>query len=84
MDVIEARAVIKFLTKESETPTHIHQRMIIVYGDGCPSFASVKRWAAEFKQGRESLEDDPRYGRPLTATTEENNHAVLELIKCDR
>ena len=28
----------------------------------------VKKWAAEFKRGREILEDDPRPRRPVTVT----------------
>ena len=47
MDLIEYRAVIKFFVKE-------------VYGDSSPSFSRIKKWAAEFKRGRTSLEDDPR------------------------
>lgn len=84
MDAIETRAVIKFLTKENETPTHIHERMAKVYGSSCPSLATVKRWAAEFKRGRESLEDDRRSGRPTTVSTHENIVAVMDVIMNDR
>ena len=45
-------------------PQQIHNRMIVVYGENAPSYATVKRWAAEFRRGRTSLEDDPRSGRP--------------------
>ena len=31
----------------------------------------MKRWVAEFKRGRQSLEDDPRPGRPVTFATPE-------------
>ena len=31
-----------------------------VYGDSAPSFTTVKFWAAEFKRGHKSLEDDER------------------------
>ena len=37
-----------------------------------PSYATVKKWAAHFKMGKENLKDDDRYRRPTTATTEEN------------
>ncbi|GBP29743.1 hypothetical protein EVAR_94581_1 [Eumeta japonica] len=30
------------------------------------------KWARLFQQGRESCEDDPRPGRPVTVVTEEN------------
>ena len=32
----------------------------------------MKKWAAKFKRGRESIEDDGRSGRPKGATADEN------------
>jgi len=64
MDKIECRAVIKFFVKEGLTPKEFHSKFINVYGDSSPSFSTIKKWAAEFKRGRTSLEDDPREGRP--------------------
>jgi hypothetical protein len=40
-----------------------------VYVDPSPSFSTIKKWAAEFKRGCTSLEDDPCEGRPKSATT---------------
>jgi transposase len=71
MDKIEYRAVIKFFVKEGLTPNEIHSKFIKVYGDSSPSFSIIKKWAAEFKRGRTSLEDDPHEGRPKNATTPE-------------
>jgi len=63
MDKIEYRAVIKFCVQEGLTPKEIYLKFIKVYGDSFPSFSTikkwaVKKWAAEFKRGRTSLEDD--------------------------
>jgi transposase len=69
MDKIEYRAVIKFFVKEGLTPNEIHSKFTKVNGDSSPSFSTIKKWAAEFKRGR--LEDDPREGRPKSATTPE-------------
>ena len=44
----------------------------------------MKKWAAEFKRGRESIEDDERSGRPKDATTDENVEIVYNLVMCDR
>ena len=46
----------------------------------------MKKWAAEFKRGREreSIEDDARSGRPKDATTDENVEIVHNLVMCDR
>jgi len=71
MDKTEYCAVIKFFVKEGLTPNEIHLKFIKVYGDSSPSFSTIKKWAAEFKHGCTSLEDDPREGRPKSATTPE-------------
>jgi histone-lysine N-methyltransferase SETMAR len=84
MDAIEVRAVIKFLTKEDESSTNMHKQMVKVYGHSCPSLATVKWWAAEFKRGKKGLEDDQRSGRPSNAITQENIEAVLNVIMGDR
>jgi transposase len=59
MDKIEYRAVIKLFVKEGLTPNEIHSKFINVYRDSFPSFSTIKKWAAKFKRGRTSLEDDP-------------------------
>jgi transposase len=69
MDKIEYRAVIKFFVKEGLTQNEIHSKLITVYGDSSHSFLTIKKWAAEFKYGCTSLEDDPHEGRPNSATT---------------
>ena len=51
-------AVIKFLTKEGAKAKEIHWRMADVYGDSSPKYSTVAKWSAEFKRGRDSLEDD--------------------------
>jgi transposase len=64
MDNLRHRAVIQFLTLEGKKPKEIFERMGNVYGTSAPSY--VKKWAGEFKRGRQSLDDDPRAGRPVT------------------
>lgn len=80
---IEYRAVIKFLTKEGLTPTQIKERLTVVYGDSCPSYATIKNWSKLFRWGRESLEDDPREGGRVTVTTPENIQFVEDIVLSD-
>jgi hypothetical protein len=68
MDKIEYRVVIKFCVKEELMPNEIHSKFIKVYEDSSPLFSTIKKWAAEFKCGHTSLEDDPCEGRPKSAT----------------
>lgn len=84
MEKFEQRAVIKYLFKKRLTPKEIHDDMQTTLGESAPSYTTVKKWVAEFKRGRENIEDDPRSGRPMTSTTEENINKVCDLILKDR
>ena len=46
--------------------------------------STVKKTAAEFRRGRESIEEDERSGCPKEATTDENIEIVHSLVMCDR
>jgi transposase len=83
MDKIEYRAVIKLFVKEGLMPKETHSKFIKVYGDSSPSFSTIKKWAAEFKCGRISLEDDPRDGRPKSVTTPEIIEQVHDMVLDD-
>src|SRR5579863_6339993 len=80
MDNLRHRAVIQFLTLEDKKPKEIFERMGKVYGTSAPSYTTVKKWAAEFKRGRQSLDDDPRVGRPVDVTTDEMCQAVERIV----
>jgi len=84
MDTNEYRAVIKFFVNEGITPNEIHSKFIKVYGDSSPSFSTIKKWAAQFKRGRTSLEDDPREGHPKSAITPEIIEQVHKMVLDDR
>ena len=46
--------------------------------------STLKKWTAEFKRGKESIEDDERSGHLKDATTDENVEIVHNLVMCDR
>ena len=66
------------------TTKEIHADRVSTLGDDAPALSTVKKWAAEFNRGRESLEDDPRSGRPSTATTQENIDRIHQMVMNDR
>lgn len=59
----------------------IHGELCDAWGAGYVSFSTVAEWVHRFKAGRISLEDEPRIGRPVTATTDRNIEAVRSLIE---
>ncbi|PNF27435.1 hypothetical protein B7P43_G16882 [Cryptotermes secundus] len=77
-------AVIEFLVKEEIPPAEIHQRLQRAYGSVCISASSLRRWVKHFKDGNTSIKDEPRSGRPRTASTERNKGIVDEIIQDDR
>ena len=50
---------------------------------GALSYPAVRRWAQRFRVGRDSVEDDPRSGAPVTAATTDNKSAIKKLIDLD-
>ncbi|KAJ4445810.1 hypothetical protein ANN_12495, partial [Periplaneta americana] len=72
------RAVIKFLVKEEKSAAQINLRLQRVYGDVCMGASSVRRWVKHFEDGNTSIQDEPRSGRPRTASTERNKERVDE------
>lgn len=84
MDKFEIRAVIKYLVIKKYSTTQIHQDMVETLKDDAPSFTTVHKWATEFRQGRTSLEDDPRSGRPKSSSTSEIVQKVHEMVLQDR
>lgn len=66
------------------TPRQIHEDMAKTLGEDSPSYSTVKKWVANFKRGKESVKDDPRSGRPKTATSENEVEAIHRMIMNDR
>ena len=78
------RAIIFFLWKEGSSGSDIAQRLKDVFEESALNKTAVYKWLQRFNTGRESLEDDPRSGRPSTSVTAENIETVEELIEKDR
>ena len=72
------------LTKEGAKAKEIHRHMADMYGDSSPMYSIVAKWSAEFKRGRDSLEDDPRLGRPADVISQEMIDRVERLVPNNR
>lgn len=55
-----------------------------MYRQHTPSYYQVKFWSKQFKWGRDSVEDDPRSGRPSDVITDEMCQAVEAFVLADR
>ena len=52
------------------TAREIHIEVCDAWSDDAVSYNTVAEWVQRFRQGRVSLEDDPRSGRPGTEATD--------------
>ena len=79
----EQRAYIKFRTVLNDSYKNIHADLITVCGDEALAFSTVKRWGKLFRDGRETIEDWPRPGRPQSAVCEYSITSVHEFLRDD-
>ena len=77
MSDFEQRAYIKMRTALNFSAVDIHTDLVNVHQDSAYAYRTVVKWVSLFKAGREIIEDDPRSGRPVTATSP----TEIELIK---
>ena len=56
--------MIKFCAKFGKSCSETLQSLRTAYGDAVLSSSQVFRWHKAFKDGRESVEDEQRAGRP--------------------
>jgi len=84
MDKFEKRAVVKYLFLKGMSGKAIHDDMLPILGDNTPTYSVVRSWLAEFKRGRNSVEDEHRSGRPKHTASTENVQTVNDILKKDR
>ncbi|KAG5316946.1 SETMR methyltransferase, partial [Pseudoatta argentina] len=64
----EIRSVIRYLIWKGKTPVEVYNEVKTAYGDKGMNRTSVFKWCREFKNGRTSVHDDQRSGRPSILT----------------
>ncbi|KAJ4435135.1 hypothetical protein ANN_23711 [Periplaneta americana] len=60
----EVRSVIKFFNAQSIAPIEIHRQLCQVNGPNITSKQMVRSWCRQFSEGRQSVHDEERSGRP--------------------
>ena len=83
MDNEYNRYYIKIRTILGINPKTIHEELATALGPKAPSYPTVVMWARRFREGREDVNDDPRFGRPVSELTDENIELVREVINND-
>ena len=61
-DTLEERYAIKLCSKLGKNATETHGMLQTDFRPSCMNRASVFEWHKRFKEGRESVRDDERYG----------------------
>ena len=70
-DALEERYAIKFCFKLGKNATETYGMLHTAFIPSCMNRASVFEWHKRFKEGRESVRDDERYGRSKEINTPE-------------
>jgi len=85
MDVKEnQRVAIKFCFEVDLSATNTVELIQKAYGDETLSRTKVFEWHKLFREGRESVKEDERSGRPTTSRTDDNIATIDKMIKGDR
>jgi len=80
----EQKCAIKFCVKLCETGIETFNKLKQAYGEHALSRSKLFKWYKAFSEGRESIKDEPRSGRPSTSKTDNNVEIVRDLVRSDR
>ena len=83
-DTLEERYAIKFYFKFGKNATETYGMLQTAFGASCMNGASVFEWHKRFKEGKESVRDDERYGRSKEIRTPELIDQIKNFLDKDR
>ncbi|KAG5316643.1 SETMR methyltransferase, partial [Acromyrmex insinuator] len=83
-EIMEQRSAIKFCVRNGISAAETLRMRQKAYGDGALSQARVFAWHRMFKEGRESVQDEPRAGRPSTSTDVIHVQKIRDLVLANR
>jgi len=78
---LEQRTNIKFVVKLGKDGNKIREILVQVYGVNVMKKTAVCMWVKRFAEGRESVTDEERSGRPATSRTEENIAEIRQIVR---
>ena len=77
---LEQRTNIEFLVKLGKSGNEIREMVVQVYRDNGMKKTAVCKRVKRFSEGRESVTDEERSGRPATSRTEENIEKIRQIV----
>ena len=80
---IEQWYAIKFCMKLNKSATETFASLTEAYGDATLSRTMVFKRHEAFREDRENVEDDPRSGRPISSTNDQNVEVVRAVMVKD-
>ena len=80
----EQRFAVKFCVKLVKSTSETFAMLNTAYGDVAMKRATCFRWHKRFKNGRLSVEDDERFGRPSTSTDDPHIDEINTLVRANR
>ncbi|KAI6658791.1 Transposase [Oopsacas minuta] len=80
---IEQRAYVKIRTLVKVSPTDVHKDLEEIYKDTALPYSTVVDWARRFREGRVSIEDRVRIGRPVSSISDKNILEVSAFLEED-
>jgi transposase len=75
---MEQRAAIKFCFKLGKSASETYELLQKAYGSDSLSRSTTFEWFKRFREGRQSMEDVERSGRPTTSRNEQTIEKVRD------
>jgi len=81
---MEQRYAGNFCVKLNKSATETFASLTEAYGDATLWRTVVFKWHKAFKEGRENVKDDPRSGRPISSTNDQNLEVMRAVMAKNR
>jgi len=82
--MIEQRGIVRFLWAKDMAAKDFHKEMLPMYGEHCLSRQAVHNFVQKFSEGRTTIKDEHRVGRPVEIATPATLEHVEDIIRADR